>query len=561
MSSDGPVEIHVVSDSTGETATRVVDGGRAPVPRPRVRGRAPPAGHERGRRPARGGAGARAARRRRLHARRPRAPRSDADALQALPAPLLRPARPSDRRRRACLGPPREGRAGRAAGARLRATSSASRRSSSRCRHDDGVAARAPATRPTSCSSASRAAPRRRSRSTSATSATRRRTCPLVRGIEPPEALFEIDPAKIVGVTLQAELLAEIRARRVRAHARPDAAPTPDLEEIYEELEQAEAVYRRLGCPVIEVSTLAIEETAHRIIRLVEQRGRRPGAARGAAHVTGAVSSAETPRRVVLVAALDVPAGGRPGLLLRRADARLDVVRRVALGLRAEGKQPARALTARATPGPACPGAPDGAAAIRQSTVASTLSAGGAGSASADRGRREPQARRGSGRRRRAKRAAPPATFTSPSLRRARRRRCSSRPVARRCCDRSAALGDEHRDRRERRLVVEVGELSASFLELELDLVEAILDGEGLRDRACASRKPSSCGSTASRWRVRAWRSTNSARRPPRLLARLDAVRVSSAMRHRLAVGLAGTRTTSEPLTSRLSGPWLASSS
>ena len=46
----------------------------------------------------------------------------------------------------------------------------------------------------------------------------------------------------------------------------------PTLEEIYEELEYAERVYRRLGCPVIEVSTLAIEETAHRIIRLVEQR-------------------------------------------------------------------------------------------------------------------------------------------------------------------------------------------------------------------------------------------------------------------------------------------------
>ena len=44
------------------------------------------------------------------------------------------------------------------------------------------------------------------------------------------------------------------------------------LVEIYEELEYAEAIHRRLGCPVIEVSNLAIEETAHRIIRLVQQR-------------------------------------------------------------------------------------------------------------------------------------------------------------------------------------------------------------------------------------------------------------------------------------------------
>jgi regulator of PEP synthase PpsR (kinase-PPPase family) len=45
-----------------------------------------------------------------------------------------------------------------------------------------------------------------------------------------------------------------------------------ELVEIYEELEHAEAIHRRLGCPVLEVSNQAIEETAHRIIRLVEQR-------------------------------------------------------------------------------------------------------------------------------------------------------------------------------------------------------------------------------------------------------------------------------------------------
>jgi regulator of PEP synthase PpsR (kinase-PPPase family) len=31
-------------------------------------------------------------------------------------------------------------------------------------------------------------------------------------------------------------------------------------------------VHRRLGCPVIDVSDLSIEETAQRVIRTVEQR-------------------------------------------------------------------------------------------------------------------------------------------------------------------------------------------------------------------------------------------------------------------------------------------------
>ena len=100
---------------------------------------------------------------------------------------------------------------------------------------------------------------------------------PVVRGIAPPDELFQIDPTKIVGLTIDAEALQGIRTERARAMRGPKRYA--ELLEIYEELEQAEAVHRRLGCPVIEVSNTAIEETAHRIIRLVEGRlldARRP---------------------------------------------------------------------------------------------------------------------------------------------------------------------------------------------------------------------------------------------------------------------------------------------
>jgi regulator of PEP synthase PpsR (kinase-PPPase family) len=45
-----------------------------------------------------------------------------------------------------------------------------------------------------------------------------------------------------------------------------------ELLQIYEELEAAGALHRRLGCPIIEVSELSIEETAHRVVRIVAQR-------------------------------------------------------------------------------------------------------------------------------------------------------------------------------------------------------------------------------------------------------------------------------------------------
>lgn len=94
---------------------------------------------------------------------------------------------------------------------------------------------------------------------------------PIVKGIEPPKELFEVDPLRIVGLTIDAERLAEIREGRA-AHLRGSRRDYAALNEIFEELEYAEGIHRRLGCPVIEVSLLAIEETAYRIARLVEQR-------------------------------------------------------------------------------------------------------------------------------------------------------------------------------------------------------------------------------------------------------------------------------------------------
>jgi len=94
---------------------------------------------------------------------------------------------------------------------------------------------------------------------------------PIVRGIEPPPDLFEIEPSKIVGLTIDAQRLAEIRQQRVRQMGSTKRAYA-ELAEIYAELEQAEAIHRRAGCPVIDVSELSVEETAHRILRLVRER-------------------------------------------------------------------------------------------------------------------------------------------------------------------------------------------------------------------------------------------------------------------------------------------------
>ena len=98
---------------------------------------------------------------------------------------------------------------------------------------------------------------------------------PVVPGIEPPKALFQVDPTKIVGLTIDASRLAEIRQERVR-QMRASPKAYAELVDIYEELEHADALLRRLGCPVLDITELSIEETATRVVKLVEQRKARP---------------------------------------------------------------------------------------------------------------------------------------------------------------------------------------------------------------------------------------------------------------------------------------------
>jgi hypothetical protein len=92
-----------------------------------------------------------------------------------------------------------------------------------------------------------------------------------VKGIAPPKELFELDPAKVVGLTINPDRLADIRRARVRNLGAKNRRYA-ELGEIYDELEEATAVQRRLGCPVIDISELSIEETAQRILRTVEAR-------------------------------------------------------------------------------------------------------------------------------------------------------------------------------------------------------------------------------------------------------------------------------------------------
>lgn len=97
---------------------------------------------------------------------------------------------------------------------------------------------------------------------------------PLVPEVEPPEELFEIDPRKCVGLTISPDELNLIRTERLKALGLRAQANYAALERILTELEYAEKIMKKIGCPVIDVSNKAVEETASIVLDIIKRGGR-----------------------------------------------------------------------------------------------------------------------------------------------------------------------------------------------------------------------------------------------------------------------------------------------
>ncbi len=88
---------------------------------------------------------------------------------------------------------------------------------------------------------------------------------PLVPEVAPPEEIFQMPPHRIVGLTLQPQLLYEIRCQRLKTMGLSTAVDYASMERILEELDYAATIMRRSGCAIIDVTNRAIEETAAKV--------------------------------------------------------------------------------------------------------------------------------------------------------------------------------------------------------------------------------------------------------------------------------------------------------
>lgn len=96
---------------------------------------------------------------------------------------------------------------------------------------------------------------------------------PLVIEVNAPRELFEIPAKKVIGLTNSPEKLNELRGERLRSMGLSSGSDYADLNRILDELEYAEKIMKKIGCPIIDVSNKAIEETSELVINLLKKNG------------------------------------------------------------------------------------------------------------------------------------------------------------------------------------------------------------------------------------------------------------------------------------------------
>ena len=93
---------------------------------------------------------------------------------------------------------------------------------------------------------------------------------PILPQAHIPKQIWEVDPKKIVGLTNDPSVLNSIRKERMISYGlNPDTAYS-NIDKIREELDYADKLYHKIGCEIINVASLSIEETASMILNALD---------------------------------------------------------------------------------------------------------------------------------------------------------------------------------------------------------------------------------------------------------------------------------------------------
>ncbi len=95
---------------------------------------------------------------------------------------------------------------------------------------------------------------------------------PLVKGIQPPQELYDIDPRRVFGLSINLPSLLAMRHKRMGQLGELGQINYIDTNYIREEIQYAHFIYERGGFTRINVTNKPIETTANEIIQLVSDR-------------------------------------------------------------------------------------------------------------------------------------------------------------------------------------------------------------------------------------------------------------------------------------------------
>jgi len=92
---------------------------------------------------------------------------------------------------------------------------------------------------------------------------------PLIPGMDPPRELLELDPRKVIGLTIDSSTLVTIRQARMRLLRAAPYSTYVDPDAVMAEIARTRRLFRERGWRTVDTSGKAVEETAARILELL----------------------------------------------------------------------------------------------------------------------------------------------------------------------------------------------------------------------------------------------------------------------------------------------------
>jgi len=87
-----------------------------------------------------------------------------------------------------------------------------------------------------------------------------------------PTTIYDLKKPLIVGLTINPEKLVQIRQTRLTSLGQEVGSDYIDLESIKNEIAESRKLFAKLNCPVIDVTKRSVEETAAKIIQLLQEK-------------------------------------------------------------------------------------------------------------------------------------------------------------------------------------------------------------------------------------------------------------------------------------------------